>query len=197
MNMINLLPPKEKDMLLMEKKKRIAIILWFLVLFFLICLILILFSIKVFSGGQIEVQKSSLAKSEKEFLQSETQELQEKINSANSIFKELSSFYQNKVYFSQILEKISKTIPENFYLTNLSVVFYPIEKEKKEDGTEELKEPKRIIISLSGFAPLRQDLLEFKKNLETEQDFKEIFFPASNWVEASNINFYVTFKIFP
>lgn len=178
--MINLLPPKEKEVLLMEKNKKVAIILCSLPLFFLVCLILILFSIKVYLGGQIDVQKSSLAKSQKEFLESEAQEFQEEIKLANSKFKELSSFYKKKIYFFEILEKISKTVPDTFYLTNLSLSF---------------SKEKDIMISLSGFAPLREELLGFKKNLEDHEDFKDISFPPANWVEAKNISFYVTFKI--
>lgn len=180
----------------MEKKKRIAIILWALFLFFLACLILILFSIKIYLYNQIEAQKSSLAETEREFLESKSQEFQEKIDSANSIFKELSFFYQQKVYFSEILQKISVTLPQDCYLINLSMIFFIEEKkvEGQEGEIQKIKE-KSIKISLSGFAPLREDLLKLKKNLENEEQFKKVYFPAANWVEAENINFNITFQI--
>ena len=178
--MINLLSQKEKEILLMELRKRIIIILCFLFIFFLVCLILILFSIRIYLGGQIESQRTFLVESEKQFIQSESQELQEKIKSANQRFKELSSFYGEKVYFFEISEKIARTLPNTFYLTDFSL---------------KLSEEKQIMISLSGFAPLREELFQFKKNLE-EEDFKDVSFPPANWVKAKDINFHITFKIY-
>ncbi|MDP2910551.1 MAG: PilN domain-containing protein [bacterium] len=178
--MINLLPPQEKEVILSEAKKKIAIIIFFLILFFFACLILISISIRVYLQGYIESEKSSLAQSEKEFSQSESQNLQERIKSINSLIKELNSFYSQRIYFSETAERISKTLPENFYLTNFSLV---------------LSGEKEISVSLSGFAPLREDLFKFKENLEAEEGFKDISFPPANWVKAQNIDFYVTFKI--
>lgn len=180
--MINLLPPREKEILLMEKKKRMVIILWALVLFFLICLILILFSIKIYLQTQVESQKILLLEARKEFEQSEFQNLQEGIKSANFTLGKLNSFYQEKIYFSEILERISKTLPAELYLTDLSAVFSPAE----ETG---------VNISLSGFAPTVETLLEFSKNLEKEKGFKDIHFPSEVWFEPFDIDFFVTFRI--
>jgi len=179
--MINLLSQKEKEVFLIEIRKRIIIILCFLFLFFLVCLILILFSIRIYLNGQIESQKTFLIESEKEFIQSESQEIQEKIKSANQRFKELDSFYKEKVYFFKISEKIAKILPATFYLRDFSL---------------EISEEKQIMISLSGFAPSREELFEFKKSLEQEEEFKNISFPPANWVKKEDIDFYVTFKMY-
>lgn len=180
--MINLLPPREKEIILTEKKKRMAIIICFLILFFFLCLILISVSIRIYLQGYIESEKSFLAESEKEFSQSESQSLQEKIKSVNSLINALNSYYSQKIYFSELMERILGTLPKNLYLTNLSLV---------------LSEEREINVSLSGFAPLRDDLFGFKENLEAEENFKDISFPPANWVKAQNIDFYVTFKIKP
>jgi len=183
--MINLLPPVEKGKLLLERKKRIIIILWALVLFFLVCLILILFSIKIYLRNQVESQKTFLVEAEKEFEQSEIQDLRKRISSVNLTLTKLNSFYQQKIYLSQILEKISQTLPSEAYLTNLSAVFSSDE----EEGN--------VRVSLSGFVSTRETLFEFKKNLEKESNFKEISFPPANWVAPFDINFFVTFKVSP
>lgn len=180
--MINLLPPIEKENLLLEKKKRIVIILWILVLFFLVCLILILFSIKTYIQSQVESQKTLLIEAQKEFEQSEVQELRAKINSTNSTLTKLNSFYQEKIYLPQILERISATLPQEMHLTGLSVVFLS----DKKDG---------IKVSLSGFAPTVEHLVEFKNNLDGEASFKETSFPPENWVNPKDIDFFVTFKV--
>lgn len=180
--MINLLPLTEKENLLLEKKKRIAIILWILVLFFLICLILILFSIKIYIQSQVESQRTLLVEAEKEFEQSEIQELRAKINSINSTLTKLDSFYQEKIYFSQVLEEISATLPQGMYLTGFSVI-PPL---NKENG---------IKVSLSGFAPTVEHLIELKNNLDEDPNFKETSFPPENWVNPEDIDFFITFKI--
>jgi len=192
--MINLLPTKEKEVFLTEQKKKVMLTLWFLVLFFLICLALILFLVKIYLKDKIEAQKTFLIRSEEEFFNSEAQEIQDKINLGNSVFIKLESFYEEKVYFSKLLEEISKKMPNLFYLTNISFVFSEEEKGKEEEGKWI---EKKVTISISGFAPLREDLLMFKKNLENEENFRDIYFPPSNWVEPSDINFSVIFNIFP
>jgi len=173
--MINLLPPTEKEMLSLEKSKRIVIILWLLLLFFLTCSILILFSIRTYIQAQVKSQQYLLAEVKKEKNQSEIENLKGEINSINSSLTKLNSFYQNGIYLSDILEKISKTLPEELYLTNLSVIFPSV--------------------SLSGFAPTTETLFEFKENLEKEPGFKEISFPPANWVDLTDIDFSVTFII--
>src|SRR4030042_979842 len=116
--MINLLPPEEKEKLVLEKKKKMLIIFWFLFLFHLLCLVLILFPIKIYLQGQIDSQKNLLLISEKETEQSEAQNIRNEINAINAGFIKLNSFYQNKKYFSEILEKISRLLPQGAYLNN-------------------------------------------------------------------------------
>lgn len=182
MIMINLLPPIEKEFLRTEETKRLIAILGTVVLAFLICLILILFSIKIYIQSQVEFQRITLFQAEQEFEQSESQALQEKINLANLTFSKLNSFYQQKPNFSEILEKISETLPDRTYLTNISLNSQPPDKDFKTQ------------ISLSGFSPERELLFEFKKRLEAEPAFQEIYFPPTNWVKPTEIDFYVTLK---
>ena len=190
--MINLLPQKDKEKLLIGKSKRMAIILCFLILFFLIYLTISLFIVKIYLKGQLISSEIFLEESEKQFLQSETQEFQDKIKSANQSFNELNSFYKKKVYFSKVLEKIAAVFPKDFYLTNFSIVLNV--KEKKKDD-EAVGIERTIKSSLSGFAPTREGLLVFKEGLEKEGSFENIFFPISNWSSKENINFYITFDI--
>lgn len=178
--MINLLPPEEKEKLFLEKKKRMVSILWFLVLFFIVCLILILLSIRIYLRAQVKAQEAFLSEIKQESGRTEIKEFQERVNLINSELTKLNSFYQKKIYFSEIIEKISKTLPQETYLTNLSVIFSPA---------------KKIKVSLSGFSPTREILFEFLKNLEKEQDFKEVSFPPANWVKAKDIDFFITFEI--
>lgn len=173
--MINLLPPEEKENLLREENWNLILILEILVLIFLICLALILFSVKISISGQLEVQKILLLQEEKKFEESQIQSLEEKITTSNQSLSKLNSFYQSQTNLTEILEKISETLPPETYLTDLNLSLAQI--------------------SLSGFSPTREILLEFKKNLEEEQTFGEIYFPPSNWIKPTDIDFLVNFKI--
>ncbi len=194
--MINLLPEKNKDALLMERNKRVVLVFCFLILFFLILLVLIFSGIKFYLDKQISVNQISLIESKERFSQSEVQEVQDEIELANSSFSKLNIFYNRKIYFSEILEKISNILPEGFFLDNLSIKLDVKEnKISNDDGTENIEVERKVTATVSGFAPLREDLRAFKDKLETENSFKNIFFPSSNWVNKENINFYLVFEI--
>ena len=183
--MINLLPAQYKEELKQEEGWKLVLILEILVLIFLICLTLILFSVKIFISGQLEAQKILLFQEEKKFEESQIKNMEEKITISNQTLLELNSFYQSQTNLTEILEKISEILPINVYLTTLN--FNPL------TATENEKHAAQI--SLSGFSPTREILLEFKKNLEKEQTFEEIYFPPSNWVKPTDIDFSVNFKI--
>jgi len=190
--MINLLPKEDKKTLLVERNKKITVILCFLLLFFIVCLILILFSIKIYVNGQINTKKIFLAESEKQLFQSETQELENKIKMANDSFKKLDDFYNRSIYFSEILQKISSIFPSTFYATNVSIRISAEEiKENFENPKSAVRVERKVLVNISGFASTREELLVFKENLE--KSFENVVFPPSNWVDKKNINFYVTF----
>lgn len=182
--MINLLPPAEKIRILMEEKRKMMIIIWFLVLFFFLNFSLILLAIKFHINGEIKVQNVLLDSLKGEIKQNEARGFHKEINLAESVLGDLSSFYKDKIYFEEILERVSNSIPQEAYLNNLSVVFYS-------DKEGEVG----FIISLAGFSPDRKSLFDFKNNLEKETDFKEVYFPPINWVKPSDIDFSVSFKI--
>jgi Tfp pilus assembly protein PilN len=173
--MINLLPPQYKEEFKQEESWKLILILEILVLIFLICLTLILFSVKIFISGQLEAQKILLLQEEKKFEESQIQNLEEKITISNQVLSKLDSFYQSQTNLTEILEKISEALPIKTYLTTLNFNLAQI--------------------SLSGFSPTREILLEFKKNLEQEELFEEIYFPPSNWVKSTDVDFSVNFKI--
>lgn len=181
--MINLLPPEEKRELLSEKKKRIIVILWILVLLSLFSLILILVSARIFLETQVLSQKGLLLEVERGSNQPEMRDFQEKISLINQNLTKLKNFYKEKIYFPDILERVSKTLPQQLYLTNFSAAL-------SLSGEEPI-----VKVSLSGFAPSREILFEFKQALEKESGFKNVYFSPANWVKPTDIDFLVTFNL--
>ena len=179
MKPINLLPQKERILLIQEEHWKLTFLLEIIFLVFLICLSLILFSIRTHVSGQVEAQKILLSQRELETPQ--LKDLEDKIKRSNLIFSNLNSFYQRITNPSEILEQVSQTLPLGVYINSFD--FVPSDKEYL------------AAVALSGFSPNRETLLEFKKNLESQETFKEISFPPSSWVTPENINFSVNFKI--
>lgn len=173
--MINLLPPEQKEEILKEEQFKIVLNLGIVTLAFLISFYLVLFSIKISLSSQLEVQELILA--EKELEISKLEDLEKRVKEYNLDFSKLKSFYQTQTFPSQILEKISKLLPEKTYLNNFS---FQANK-----------------ISISGFCPDTKTLLSFKENLEKEEEFSQIHFPISNWIQPTNINFIANFNYEP
>jgi Tfp pilus assembly protein PilN len=187
--MINLLPPENKERLLQEEKWRMILILQIIFLSFLICLVLILGLVSIYISGRAKVQKIILAEEEKRFEGSEAQEFQEKIIFFGKELGRVNNFYENQPNLVEQFENISKTLPSGVYLTTLSLTSQkeiPAQKEKKEF---------RFLVTLSGFSPDRETLFQFKKNLEAEENFQEIYLPPVSWAKPTNIQFNLTFKI--
>lgn len=179
MKPINLLPQKERTLLIQEEHWKLTLLLEIIFLIFLISLSLILFSIRTYVSGQAEAQKILLSQRELETPQ--LKDLEDKIKRSNLIFSNLNSFYQKTTNPSEILEQVSEILPSGIYINSFD--FVPI-------GREYLAE-----VAFFGFSPNRATLLEFKKNLESQETFKEVSFPPSNWITPENINFSVNFKI--
>lgn len=175
--MINLLPPKQKEELLAQEQFKIVLILGIVIISFLLSLALILFSIKTFMESDLQIEKIFIEQKEKELKNLKIEDLEEKIKEYNITLSKLNDFYQKQKSLTEVLEKISKTLPEKIYLTTFNFDYSNSQ------------------ISLSGFSPSRELLLELKENLEKSGDFKDINFPPTTWIESNNINFTVTFKM--
>ena len=175
--MINLLPPQQKEELFQEERFKLVLTLGIIILAFLVFLTSILFSIKTSLLANLEIQKIYFEQREKELESPEIRELEGKIKNYNLTLSKLETFYQGQPDLTSILEEISQTLPQGTYLTSLNF------------------NPQISQISLTGFSPNREILLQFKENLEKTEGLKEIYFPPASWLPATNINFSVNFKI--
>ena len=174
---MNLLPPKQKQELLLEEKFRIVLILGIIITAFLISFIFILISIKIFISAEAEIQKINLAQKEQESGNATFQEIENKIITANAVFSQLADFYHKQRDNVVIFKEIFDALPSGVYLTNLSF------------------NSANSQFSIAGFSPSRELLLKLKENLEKENNFSAVYFPPTNWIEPVDINFSLNFKI--
>lgn len=182
--MVNLLPPKNKEELLKEENWKIALILGFNFLAALVCFSLILYLINIFIVGEVSSQKIIYEQKEKEFISPQMQDLEQGLILFNKTFLELDSFYEKGFKATKVFDELSEVIPSEVYLTSLSF--------NLKSSNE-----KTVECALTGFSPSREDLLELKENLEEKPIFEEVYFPPSNWIKSTDINFQVTFRINP
>ncbi len=166
--MINLLPFSEKRELAKVRKEKIQSIVLLLLNFFLVCLVLLSLFLNIYFKSYLERKEVLIVNLE---VFEEPEEMEEKTTKLNNSLKEINSFYQDKIYYSFILNQIAEKLPSEAYLDRISFL-----------GNK---------ISLSGFISSRNDLLILKERLE--KGFKEVDFPPINWVKRENIDFFTTF----
>lgn len=180
--MISLLPPRNKKELKTEKKMKMFFIMEILFLVFVLSLGLIFFSLKFYLGGKADFEKIILEQKKKEINSEEISAQEKKIASINEKLSQIATFYQQQDNSTEILERISSTLPESIFLTAFSLL------PSKEDDYN-------FKVALAGFAENREDLFQFKKSLEQQAAFMDVYFPPSSWVEPRDINFNISFNL--
>lgn len=180
--MINLLPPQQKEELKEEESFKLILITGILLSIFLIYFCLILFSIKIYISGEVKSQEILFSQREKEVNTPQAQTLQKNLIDFNQTLSRLYNFYKNQIIFSNILEKISETLPEGVSLTSISISPAPAAGDWRMD------------CNLTGFSLTREALLLLKENLEKEETFGKISFPPANWAKPADISFTVSLK---
>lgn len=104
------------------------------------------------------------------------EELTKKINEINTYIKTIDQYHNRPLIFSELLDTIAKTIPENAYLTSFTL-----------NPKNELR--------ISGFAATRNDVVLIEKNLKELPILTNILSPLDNLLKPNNINFEFTAQI--
>lgn len=179
--MINLLPIKEKQKLLLEKKTKLVIIFGIVILVSLVCLILILLSIKFYILAETDSQKVILEQTQKNNQTQEFISLNNTIKKYNKTLAQLDSFYKKEIYFGQTLDTITNVpTPQGLYLTNFSL-------NRNDAGN--------VQASVSGVSSTRDNLLIFQQNIEQDKEIKNPYFSPESWISPKDVNFSLTFEI--
>jgi len=179
--MINLLPLAERDNFVKERKLKLVVIFEAGFLLFLISLSFVLLAAKIYLRGEIESQENFLSQREKEASFKTVEDFQKSLEAYNSKLQGVGSFYGQQTFLTGVMQKLSSLLPEGCYLTSFSFR----QTDNNSPGT----------VNLTGFAPTRESLLSFKKNLEEEKSFEKIVFPPIGWAEPLNIDFSLTLEL--
>ncbi|MBI3631459.1 MAG: hypothetical protein HY219_01155 [Candidatus Staskawiczbacteria bacterium] len=180
--MINLLPPKEKEQLFLEKNKKLVVILGCILTISLICLALVLFLIKLYVSERVNNQKSILNFIETKNQAPDFSYYNDLIEKYNTNLIKVNTFYKKEIYFSDVIKTILDVQkPDGLFFNDMS-----IENDKENNKTK---------VAVFGTSDTRDNLLIFKNNIESNNKIRNVYFPANSWTKTKDVNFNVTFEI--
>ncbi len=178
--LLNLLPEEKKDAI--QKRLRYRFLLWQLFLLFLLDVfyLTILISVYVILDFQVksfqEIKSSSASAAYTE--ESRLTEYQKKFKETNTAVAVAEKINTTHLYFSRIFTLVDTLLPDGITIDRL--------------------ETKEFVVSLSGKAAKREDLLLLDKKLkEADHCITDIDIPVSNLFSQENIDFQVHFSIVP
>ncbi|MDD5738731.1 MAG: hypothetical protein PHY72_02275 [Candidatus Pacebacteria bacterium] len=191
----NLLPPAQKEEIKNESlRKKISLILVFLGVN--LCILMgVIFGFRFYVSVKNIAIDEKIAISEQQMKEPQFEVLKKQIDAANQNLYKISSTKNEQVSCVDVLEKISSLVPGNIYLQYFSFKnnFKDIEDEK----TKQIKRSFFADVKIGGVAQTREILFLFKKSLDQEQSFQDVYFAPSSWVKPTNADFTVDFKYFP
>ena len=100
-----------------------------------------------------------------------------KVNDINSKLDSISQVQNNFIAWSNLIENLADITP-----SGINFISTKINKEKQ-------------IINIAGIAKTRNDLLEFKQNMENLPNVYDVKFPLKNILQKTNISFEISAKL--
>jgi len=180
--MINLLPAEEKEGLILERSKKLVVILGFAVLIALISLILVLLSVKFYILGEAVSQKFILEQAQSRYQTPDFLAYNSLLQGYNKNIAQIESFSKSKVQFNKAIKNILEAKrPAGVNFLDLSLV--------------KAKNPGKIEVKLFGTADTRDNLILFKKNLEGLESIHSPGFSPESWINPKDVSFYLTFEV--
>lgn len=180
--MINLLPPEEKQELGRERNKKLAIILGDIALISLISLALILFSLKFHVSREATAQKFNLQVAENRHNAPNVISFKKVVSGYNAKLLKVNQFFTSEIYLGDVLKTVVEIErPPGLYFNELRV-------DRSKDGMS-------MSVVIAGFSNTRENLLQYKDNLEKQGKLTNIIFPPDNWIKPVNLKFSVSFDM--
>lgn len=154
--MINLLPIKEKEKLIWEKKLRLVLIIGVLIIICLLSLWMALLAVKI----QVSTQaKTQISLTQAELTKAhQLNEIKDKIGSINNLLSEMNKVYDNQIFLSDSLINISEILSRKVYLKTF------------------IYEKDKFQISISGQVKDLEDLNDLRERFKEQGDFQKVDF---------------------
>lgn len=178
--MLNLLPQAAKEQLKFLKTRKIIFIFGFLLVIFLGLFYSLLQGLNHYLVLKGEEQKTLVEERQRELDRTDLEQLKSQTTAINQQLSDIQQFQKREVRFSPILTKFSRLGPEDLYFKKLAL--------KREEPAEKSEEALGTL-TFSGFASTRQNLFFFKKDLESQEEFSEVWFSPASWLKPTDIDF--------
>lgn len=173
---INLLPEKQKTEFNYTLKFRLSI---FIGIWLSICFIIFLL-ILIFSNYYLKIQMAAQEKQldfENSIFENQKIKDLEKISSElNQKFLKVDEVQNQFISFYDVIKSLSLGVPK---IRFREIIYMPNTKE----------------INLAAFAPSRDNMLEFKSDLDKNAYFQSVNLPINFLAEQTNINFIIMLKL--
>ena len=186
---INLLPETEKKEIKLEKVCQETVILLGLILIALLFFIFILISLKFYLTEKVNSLEKIVLERENELKAAQILEFKKRVTTVNQNLSKIQRFWQEELSIIPLFEKFTFLTPQSIYFTSFSY----------QKRVQEEKKEKKVFaeIYISGWAGTREELFNFKKELEKEKEFKEVYFTPASWVKPTNLDFSLSLKFDP
>lgn len=173
---INLLPPSNLAALDKLRRRTRLAILAVLTFVLLLADLLVLLAVNLWLQGEKAVVDTSYRIVSQQSQTARHQQASQKLAAINQAVDKVLSAFQKRQLVSTILDQLIQALPSGIYLYSFGY------------------EQQSAQVSVTGFAPTREQLLTLREKLLGNPAFSQVDFPASNWVKAENINFFVNFQ---
>lgn len=171
MIVLNLLPPIEKKALKVDYLRRAVVFCGIIAVFFLALFTMLLipsyFALKL----QIDVLENRIELEKMTVESAKIRDLEARIDEINKNLLGASEFSKKSFSLSPLFETLAKIVPAGVQLTGASF--------SKKTGE----------LAVRGSAKTRDDVLAAKYNFETNENFKEVRSPVSNYLKESDVEF--------
>ena len=183
--MINLLPPKEKEQLILQKNRNLTVVLLSMTILFLLFFSLILLFLKFYILQRVIHQNQILEDAKLEYQTADFISLKDSIKEYNTKLNKIRNFYVKQIYFSGSLKSfIGIPKPKGVNLNSIAL-------QKIKTDNNKLK------AVINGASASREDLISFRDEIKKQENIENVYFPAETWVKSADINFHATFEIKP
>ena len=191
--MINLLPPREKQELkLGEVQIKISVIF----AYFLCCLaflVIIFFLLDHYIVLETVEFDSAVLTKTRELESYKFQDFEEATTKINQTLAMIGIFQQDEILISPFFEEIDSLAQQDIFFTNITLTKDVRLVQKKE--SEKLVRETYVRINLAGISSTREALYSFKKILESQKHFSQVYFSPDSWTKSQNAVFSVSFEI--